>query len=38
MSYLGQTDITHLQSAEVRVLHVDDQRDIVELSSEFLER
>jgi len=38
MSYLGQTGITHLQSAEIRVLHVDDQRDIVELSSDFLER
>jgi len=38
MSYLGQTELTHPRSAEIRVLHVDDQRDIVELSSEFLER
>jgi PAS domain S-box-containing protein len=38
MSYLGNADPAHFASSQIRVLHVDDQRDLAELTSEFLER
>jgi PAS domain S-box-containing protein len=38
MSYLGTADPAHFASTQIRVLHVDDQRDLAELTSDFLER
>jgi PAS domain S-box-containing protein len=38
MSYLGKGDPVHLPSPQIRVLHVDDQRDLADLTAEFLER
>jgi PAS domain S-box-containing protein len=38
MSYLGKADPVHLTSTQIRVLHVDDQRDIADVTAEFLER
>jgi len=38
MSYLGTADPAHFASTQTRVLHVDDQRDLAELTADFLER
>jgi len=38
MSYLGNADPGHFGSPQIRLLHVDDDRDIVELTADFLER
>jgi PAS domain S-box-containing protein len=38
MSYIGGTDAGGPNSDRIRVLHVDDERDVAELTAEFLER
>ena len=38
MSYLGTADPSRFASTQIRVLHVDDQRDITEITADFLER
>jgi len=38
MSYLGSSDPVHFASPQIRVLHVDDERGIAELTADFLER
>ncbi|MFC6720431.1 PAS domain S-box protein [Halobacteriaceae bacterium SHR40] len=38
MDYFGETDPVHPEPARIRVLHVDDQPDLCDLTAEFLER
>jgi len=38
MSYIGGADLAGPDSERIRVLHVDDERDVAELTAEFLER
>ena len=38
MTYFGEADPVHPESARIRILHVDDQQDFCDLTAEFLKR